>query len=885
MLDLKQWRFWPIQAAWIILVVIIFLTEADCRSPHPAPLRKITTTTSHLAILPRRANSGINPRYITALPPPPSTLKHSDSIVLSLDLPELLPFELKLLVKPSKHIFHPDAQSVYYNGQKGMTERLREEDWRLYTGEVVHPSYIDRFAALHVAEAHQPVSERSHILGSASVMVHDPGNLYGQGAIWEGSFSVNGELYNVMTKDNYQRVKTKKDIDVESAGQMVVFRQSDASHEAETTAVPLCSHDSLEYNGLSNPIHNTSSASDSSSYPFLDTLNPLWKKSDIGGESTNSSNFINSINNTDGCPNTQQIVYMGVALDCNYVAAYGSAERARIQTLNNWNQISSLYQSTFNISLGLIEIQVQDMACPETAVEGEEWNVGCDHNISLNQRLNEFSGWRGQRGDDGAGLWHLMTACPTESEVGVAWLGTLCRTDSTAQAGDTVSGTGVSTATKTEWSLIAHEIGHGFGAIHDCTSGCSLSGPCCPFTTTTCNANGRHIMNPTTSSTEHFFSGCTVGNVCNNVGNRRISTSCIQTPGVRTVISLQQCGNGIVEDGEDCDPGANTTSPCCDASTCKFLSGAVCDPSSSVCCTASCQYASANTICRAAVHGICDYPEYCDGLSPHCPEDRTASDGTSCGNDGLRCANGTCTSLDRQCSMAGQSMGLSEACGKKNDRSCMVNCRDPTSINNCVELKTALVDGSPCGYAGHCYNATCHSGPWQDTAASWYRQNLRISIPVTVVVAIVVLAILFTIIGYICHSCIRRRRASQIIQFPSTGDSPIPTPSSARKMSPSVSQVRHSPILWGSSGSESLGETSAAEFGRRDSDYESTEMEQPPLTQVDPYTPSLPREYDSNNYEAQSVSPDRGGVGLHGWVDDKQWNGRDYGRTETYGRF
>lgn len=31
MLDLKQWRFWPIQAAWIILVVIIFLTEADCK--------------------------------------------------------------------------------------------------------------------------------------------------------------------------------------------------------------------------------------------------------------------------------------------------------------------------------------------------------------------------------------------------------------------------------------------------------------------------------------------------------------------------------------------------------------------------------------------------------------------------------------------------------------------------------------------------------------------------------------------------------------------------------------------------------------------------------------------------------------------------------------
>ena len=85
-----------------------------------------------------------------------------------------------------------------------------------------------------------------------------------------------------------------------------------------------------------------------------------------------------------------------------------------------------------------------------------------------------------------------------------------------------------------------------FGAIHDCTSGCSLSGSCCPLTTTTCNASGRYIMNPTTSSTEHFFSGCTVGNVCSNIGNRGILTSCIQTPSARTVISLQQCGSELL---------------------------------------------------------------------------------------------------------------------------------------------------------------------------------------------------------------------------------------------------------------------------------------------------------------------------------------------------
>ena len=54
--------------------------------------------------------------------------------------------------------------------------------------------------------------------------------------------------------------------------------------------------------------------------------------------------------------------------------------------------------------------------------------------------------------------------------MGVAWLGTLCQSSASLQSGSYVSGTAVSTATRTEWSLIAHEIGHGFGAIHDVSS-------------------------------------------------------------------------------------------------------------------------------------------------------------------------------------------------------------------------------------------------------------------------------------------------------------------------------------------------------------------------------------------------------------------------------
>ena len=94
------------------------------------------------------------------------------------------------------------------------------------------------------------------------------------------------------------------------------------------------------------------------------------------------------------------------------------------------------------------------------------WNVNCSTpNVDLDTRLSLFSQWRGNKGNDGAGLWHLMSDCPTGSEVGIAWLGTLCQVNATNAGSTFVSGTGVSTAGLTEWQIISHEMGHNFGAI------------------------------------------------------------------------------------------------------------------------------------------------------------------------------------------------------------------------------------------------------------------------------------------------------------------------------------------------------------------------------------------------------------------------------------
>ena len=105
----------------------------------------------------------------------------------------------------------------------------------------------------------------------------------------------------------------------------------------------------------------------------------------------------------------------------------------------------------------------------------------------------------------------------------------------------------------------------------------------------------------------------------------KINSTCLQPPDrSKQTISLQMCGNGIVEDGEDCDPGPGSNSTCCDASTCKFATGAVCDPASSPCCTGQCAFAPSTQVCRPAKDPNCDQAETCTGSSSACPADVTS---------------------------------------------------------------------------------------------------------------------------------------------------------------------------------------------------------------------------------------------------------------------
>src|SRR5437762_2539086 len=91
---------------------------------------------------------------------------------------------------------------------------------------------------------------------------------------------------------------------------------------------------------------------------------------------------------------------------------------------------------------------------------------------------------------------------------------------------------------------------------------------------------------------------------------------------IATYKADSNCGNGIVDAGEDCDQGAS-------------------NGTAGSCCSASCRFVTSGTICRAAANE-CDVAESCTGSSATCPADAVKAAGTACTDDGNPCTTDLC---------------------------------------------------------------------------------------------------------------------------------------------------------------------------------------------------------------------------------------------------
>ncbi|XP_005334390.3 disintegrin and metalloproteinase domain-containing protein 25 [Ictidomys tridecemlineatus] len=175
---------------------------------------------------------------------------------------------------------------------------------------------------------------------------------------------------------------------------------------------------------------------------------------------------------------------------------------------------------------------------------------------------------------------------------------------------------------------IAHEMGHNLGMYHDVWI---------------CRCGQRHCMMSEERSDGTRFSNCSYAQMWENF---KYMYCMLNTPKQEDIFRGTGCGNGVVEEGEECDCGSPilcTNHPCC-SENCTLKFGTEC--ASGLCCE-DCLLLPPGQVCRENV-SECDLPEWCNGTSPECPEDVYVQDGVRCMGGGY-CHEKRCNARDEQC--------------------------------------------------------------------------------------------------------------------------------------------------------------------------------------------------------------------------------------------
>ena len=349
----------------------------------------------------------------------------------------------------------PDGAQVQYLDQSGTvtrTEPIIRAEHKVFRGkswlEDGHGSWI------HV--------------GSARIVVRRDGIR----PLFEGAFSIMHDHHHLQLRSSYMQTKHELDPHAEDADDeyVVVSRDSDTVDE-ESPHRELrrslgrdltCEADRLDFNTRpDHPIHARMLKRDIGFWGMAPTGSLLGKRqldNLLGGNSA-GVNLRSSIGKTAGCPTTRKVALVGVATDCTYTDTFNSTEAVNSNVITQINSASNLYESTFNISLGLSNLTVSEKTCPGSAPASAPWNVPCSQDVTIQDRLNLFSKWRGDRQDSNS-HWTLLTNCRTGTAVGLAWLGQACVQQAQANEGigrnnESVSGANVVARTDREWQVIA----------------------------------------------------------------------------------------------------------------------------------------------------------------------------------------------------------------------------------------------------------------------------------------------------------------------------------------------------------------------------------------------------------------------------------------------
>uniref|UniRef100_A0A3B3ZRD6 Disintegrin and metalloproteinase domain-containing protein 10 n=1 Tax=Periophthalmus magnuspinnatus TaxID=409849 RepID=A0A3B3ZRD6_9GOBI len=403
---------------------------------------------------------------------------------------------------------------------------------------------------------------------------------------------------------------------------------------------------------------------------------------------------------------------------------YGSREAVIAQISSHVKAIDSIYQATDFMGIRNISFMVKRIRINTTDDERDKTNPFRFANIGVEKFLELNS----EQNHDDYCLAYVFTDRDFDDGVlGLAWVGApsgssggICEKSRMYSDGKRKSlNTGIITVQnyashvppKVSHITFAHEVGHNFGSPHD--SGIE----CTPGELQNEKERGNYIMYARATSGDKLnnnkFSICSI---------RNISAVLLKKKDDCFVVSGQPiCGNGLVEDGEECDCGYSDqcNDICCHSANeeegkrCKLQEGKVCSPSQGPCCTEQCTYKDTSARCRQ--ESECAQEGMCNGATALCPTSKPKENFTSCNSETQVCLNGVCSgSICKKyglemCTCAIQD-GKDEA-----EELCHVCCMEKSTPSTCDSTGSdrwakffnkstkTLQPGSPCNdYKGYC---------------------------------------------------------------------------------------------------------------------------------------------------------------------------------------